>query len=270
MRVPLLKRLAVHLEKHGLTFGDALNLAMLVLTLFTLYYAKITLKEAHDQAVDAKSQAEQATKDQQDQFKKQETQLELQTEELRSVNNAMTAAKKALTIQTDTLRSLQGTSKRQLATQTKFWEKINAQPQPVMAIMCNGENINLADGGDDIRKTETHKISPNTQDEPNFCGIELWNRGKADLTGIELTVWINCLSEGDEPFIADKEHRSEEAHTFILNSISPGTRRDAWINNFELRINNKTCESFYLDSKLRSNFGKIIETVSGFEVTGKR
>lgn len=249
VKVSLIKQLALRLEKHGLSFGDALNLLVSLMTLVSLlaafvglYFAKGSLNEARNQAVEARSQAQQASQDQNAQFNKQ-----------------MDALKEMI----KTLSNLKDTSERQLTNQIAE-DKIasdlrKAQPSPAFRINCFGSAIVLGSERD-VEKVPL--AFRDLREDPIIpCTIELWNQGKAELKGIHWHIGVNCGGKPSDnaiiiPVNADPQNPPKSEIEFSFDDLPPaiphGRVKMPW-KGFSLRPTQE-CLGFFLNSTIESNY----------------
>lgn len=182
-KVPIMTRLGRHLERHGLSFGDALNVLLFVLTIVSLVVAilgvvvaRITLDEARN-----------AGRDQDRQFQKQMEQLGKAS---------------------DILQKLQETSDKELKDLNAAEDRIRARPNPHIRGYCYGYYASdgeayvrisfLEVSGDDIKPIRfkggvslevgydnTVTLWKGREHELQ-CGVEVTNDANGELRNLEL------------------------------------------------------------------------------------
>lgn len=186
-------RLSRLLEKHGLSFGDALNVALFVLTLAALglayqgvRLAKITLAEARAQAKDQDALAQE------------------QMKQLRASTNALQTATTLLSEQSDTLRGLQEISRQQLANlngseaRIRKHEQEAAAPRIVgacdeFALMdAHGKDIPAIMGGNQFNTQVAVRLR---RDRTVDCFIRVVNEGDAELKNANFGITISDSTE---------------------------------------------------------------------------
>ena len=205
-------RLGRHLERHGLSFGDALNIALFLLTIASLYLAYQAVRIARETLDDARTQAIKAAHDQDEQFKKQMEQLQVVTDELNKSSNL-------LSDQSHILKDVQDTSRQQLkdlnAAEARLQRQERATPKPRIVGLCFGrgkfvdtstkpsrivEEPNLS-YPKIVYETTIKALSPDPFKNPSGlvrklpCLIDFTNEGDAELKNAKFTIWLQAAGE---------------------------------------------------------------------------
>jgi hypothetical protein len=275
-RIPLLKRLGLQLEKHGLSFGDALNVALFILTLLSLLFAylgvhlaKVALHEADQQAGEARELAKEASRNQDAQFNQQ-------IAELKSSRNALETARGLLKDQASVLRDLQDISHRELAIQTRAAKQAElrdkARPLPNMRVTCNGFRLIDVSGPSFTNKAKKKNIEIFRRDEGNIeCYVFLANDGDAELKKVKLVIDVNCSNDPSEKVFITKSGLplippQGRLVFFTDENIPPNsTSNRLFRERFVFRPSEK-CSSFILNSDLESDNSDGFETKSYVKV----
>jgi len=186
-----MRRLSAALDDHGLSFGDALNIALFLLTIFSLFLAYegvriagITLDEAHRAAQD------------------QETQFKQQIDQLTKSSSALETARSLLQRQSEALQSLQGISRQQLRDLNKAEGRLEkqerARPAPHVEAYCASGKFIDASGRqlNELIVNRAVKIYVPTE-TPNRvpCQVRLTNDGDGELKNKTLELHFSCIGE---------------------------------------------------------------------------
>jgi hypothetical protein len=276
VRVPLLKRLSLQLEKHGLSFGDALNVALFLLTLLSLLFAylgvhlaELALHETEQQAREARQLAREASDNQDAQFKQQ-------IDELKSSRNALETARGLLKDQANALRDLQNISRRELLIQTKAAERTasldKARPLPSVQVSCNGFRL-IDVSGPSVTNKAKKNVKIFRRNEGNIeCSVLLTNDGDAELKKVKMFIDVYCSENPPEDVFIEKAGLpltppQGRLVFFADENIPPkSTSNRLFRERFVFRPSEK-CFRFILNSSLESDNSDGFETRSFVEVT---
>ena len=182
---PIMARFSSRLEKNGLSLGDAVNVALFVLTLVSLYFAWQGVRLAKIAIADAHTQSAKASQEQDVQFREQ-------MQQLKASSNSLDEARSLLGSQSEILRKLQHISQHQLkdlnAQETRIRKQESARPIPDMWGGCNGTLfLNVPESGKALIDSETLKRqSPGSLN----CFIRLANHGNDELKNVTLQIAI--------------------------------------------------------------------------------
>jgi hypothetical protein len=285
---PLVGRLADSLARHGLSFGDALNVALFILTIASLFLAyagvriaKQTLWDARDQAEAQRKSAVKAGEDQEKQFQEQQRQLQ-------KSSDSLDTAAGLLSRQNTILAGLQGISRRQLADLDASDARSRAKPLPFLTVWC--QNLEVADSQKWAQRTTRHLHAHSFWSENSSmgCHADLVNKGNGDLRSARLEFWVGgCLNkEGNggvslEPFDSEAKVLGNTV-PFDGLDIPPAVRfldgRDippestsgrAFSVPFTVRAANP-CDHFLLQSLLESNNFTTIEMIADVDTKDRR
>jgi len=185
---PLMKRFDEVLEKHGLSLGDALNLALFALTIISLVVALVGLRIARITL----DEAAKAATSQDNQFAQQIKQLTASTATLET-------ARQLLIEQGTTLRDLQMTSKQQLADldeqQRHRMLLERAAPQPTFDLSCDDKDLvrNGASLGKRavISGIEQRFVKIQHANNAMDCAVVFRNKGDADMRNTTISVRVS-------------------------------------------------------------------------------
>jgi hypothetical protein len=197
-KAPVMTRLGRHLEKHGLSFGDALNIALFALTIASLYLAYQAVRIAKETLDDARIQATQAAKDAAQAAKNQDAQFQKQMEQLRVASDAMKKTSTLLRSQSHILRNLQDISRQQLndlnATEARIEKQEKASPAPSIWGACNGEvfsKISQEDFGDRYLRTSLRAATLKVPQAGILeCSVGITNEGNLELQNASASIFI--------------------------------------------------------------------------------
>jgi hypothetical protein len=235
-RQPLARRAAAFLDKHGLSFGDALNLSLFVLTLISLCFAyagvkvaTVTLNEsmreegehkteeqrqeaehkAEEQRQEAEHKAERQDeaaehhKEQQEQGVQRKLAIEeaeRQLDELKSSTGALDQARTLLGRQAQTLQDLQAISTKQLEDLDNAERRAHAAPDPGVTLRCGSQLIAHLGNIEGISDRDPSGLRTNASFDASglvYCGLNLENNGDAEF--LDLEVQVSALCEGEDP-----------------------------------------------------------------------
>lgn len=247
---PLMTRLSRRLEKHGLGFGDALNIALFLLTLASLYLAYQGVRLARITLADARVQAAKASQDQDAQFQEQMKQLKASSDALRTTSTL-------LSTQSDILRDLQGTSRQQLkdlnAAEIRVQRQERARPELYIASDCNGITLLPA------QKTETNYIEPVILYVPTSdvlrCWIAVKNYGDAELRNATLTMAILGCSKSTLYFASANAVQGTETILQLIShqNLPPNSKSGRTFNSEFSIFAGPKCSGFFIQVKLEAD-----------------
>jgi hypothetical protein len=246
---PLFKRISLRLKKHGLSFGDALNLALFVLTILSIvvaflavYYARVAMKDARHEADVSRQRSKDDAADQADRFDQQMDQLQT------------------------TAEILAGIQKYAVKNEVRNVKKDKARPLPSGTIGCNSVAF-LSMWGTNI--TSNKALHTRLRNGEIICWVDLANEGDAELSQVRWKLDANCRDSSEGVFVAQEGKRFNEPQGRIsleFDAFPPKEKADKSSRKiFILRPSNQ-CPSMILNSQLFSNFDNV-ESRTFIEVT---
>lgn len=282
-KVPVMVRLSRRLERHGLSFGDALNVALFILTVASLFLAyqgvrlaRVTLEDARTQAAKASQDSAQASQNQDAQFKEQMKQLSTSSDALEKTSTLLKS-------QSDILRRLQQTSEQQLTdlnnAEKRYQKQENAKPKPAIQINCNGDREPLLSvSAEDITRSAGQPLKYTTPyphppiDHRLYCALFLGNSGDTDLKNVKLRIYVfpedSYAPPGDTVIITDLSgSASNEFERTIFDGITihPKVSSNQMASGWFALVLCDNCKQFslriFLDSD-NSNAVLILESVT--------
>ena len=252
-KVSRIARLSSRLQKHGVSFGDVLNLALFVLTISSLFLAyqgvrlaRIALEEAHEQG-----------KQQNVQFKEQLSQLQISSRELGKASNDLDS-------QSEILRDLQNTSRQQLkdlnAAEARIEQQEKARPMPRIAASCGSDDFLMVSERDFRHRgrrqyQNSATISPDWPGEA-MCFVAVTNDGTAELKNVGLELYVSCVHAASPPvvitYINDIENVRTYGYLIAHEDVPPRSRSDRPLHaKFIVRFGR--CATFKIRLKLEAD-----------------
>jgi hypothetical protein len=216
-RKPLIVRYNEWLRAHGLSFGDALNIALFLLTWVSLVIAGLSAYLAWKTIVLARN-------GEMTQAKRNEVQLQL----LVHADKALKDSSETLKAQKEELHNIQELSGRQLNRLDRAEARAEARPTPLLLLQCGRKGLGAFSKVIDFRVPNPAFSAPHLvidDDGTVACSIELGNEGGAALISPSLTIKpLTLIGRGGLVLIngndPDLEVSREQKFTMLLKPLN--------------------------------------------------